>query len=174
MTLPDKATSANYGMPPTGFANANPIVNPATDWDAGKASPMIVDVAGMTRTRQTCWARFTTGTATTPATALVSAQSWDGVWMENATAATNTPPVPTRSALGVFVVTFPPIVTDIFAVTHALNFQRAGVFVEGSALFFAQYAFTANTITVYVNGTGFSATDAIVGGVGTVLHVWAC
>lgn len=159
MGLPASDVIGTFGCP---FTNSGLVSNPQTDLAASQFNQLCADTAGMTRTATRAWARFTTA-ASTGAMAL---NDFDTVWNE---VTTNTNPVEARTSTGIFTLTFPATITDSLNNTYTVNFRRAAVQVEGSALYFATCSVSsANVITCYVFNTAFAANDAV----GTVLHVW--
>lgn len=148
--VPDKSTLATYGGP---YSNAYPVASPLTDQDAALANQMMADAAGMTRTKLSFWAVFTTASSS----GAMTLQAWDATWA----AATPTAPTLALVSTGIFSVTVPALITDELGVTHSVNFQRCEARIQLAAsptLFFvAPFAVvTPNVLSAAVYGTGSS------------------
>ena len=154
MTTPAIDALSTYGG---ALVNYAPVEDPTTDRDALAANQAYASCAAMTQTAVRAWVRFVTS-ATTP-TLAVSFPN-DAVW-PNVFANL---PVLTRSAVGVFLLTWPTTVIDALGVTQTLNFR--GCYdpnIEGATLAgFANATVTAaNVVTVRTFSTAFAASDIV-------------
>ena len=154
MTLPSIDALVTYGG---ALVNYAPVEDPTTDRDSDAANQAYASCAAMTQTAVRAWARFVTS-ATTPTLAVTFPN--DAVW-PNVFANL---PVVTRSALGVFLLTWPTMVIDALGVTQTLNFRGCGApNLESVTLAgFANATVTAaNVVTVRTFTTAFAASDLV-------------
>ena len=173
MTVPDVADAqGSYGMPSNGFADYTVgVTDPTTDWASGGtsggagANQMIADCAAMTHTAARCWARFV-GNATTPT--LASPNGHDAMWGSSS----GVKPVPARTALGTYTLTWPATVTDALGVVKTLNLRKAAARIEGATPYWQpQCSVTAaNVVTVYTFDATHAASDLV--GVTIDVDVW--
>jgi|SRR5215210_762124 len=157
MTLPDIDAIETLGGALRDFS---PVEDPETERSADDANKAYCDVAMATHTLTRAWARITTH-ATTPTLA-----AHDEQWA----ARTSTVPVVARTGAGVFTVTWPSLVTDELAVTHALNLRDAWAAAHGATAVHVQADVTGPAVvTVRVFDMAGAATDAA----GTAVTVFA-
>lgn len=159
MTLPDIDTIATYGGALTDYVVA--ATDTTTDRPAASANKAYANAAMATHTVDRCFAIVTLA-ATTGAMAL---GTHDAVW------GTSVAPTLSRSATGVFLITWPATVTDELGVTHTVNLRSARVGeVRGATAYHCQVEVTAaNVAQLRVWNTGFAANDAV----GVVVSVYA-
>lgn len=150
--LPTISALSTYGG---ALVNYAPVEDPTTDRDALAANIAYADCAAMTQTAVRAWARFvTSATVPTLAVPFPNDATWPNVFANL--------PVLTRSAVGVFLLTWPTTVIDALGATQTLNFRGCGApNLEGAALAgFANATVTAaNVVTVRTFSTAFAASD---------------
>lgn len=148
--LPDIDDLDTYGGELEDYA---PAEDPTTDRSADAANQAFGSAAAATQVIPRAWARLVTH-ATTPT--LATSNNCDGTWPNVA----DNRPTPSRSATGVFVLTWPTTVLDSLGDSHTLNFRWARACVEGSTYVPVQCTVTsANVVTVYTFNTSFAAND---------------
>lgn len=151
MLLPDTTDFASYG---TLLQNASPIANPLTDIDAAKLNAIQADCSAMTGTAIRAWALVTLAATTNAMAIAAHGSNWG--------ASLAVKPVPARTSIGLFTLTFPVSVTDALSVVHTLNL-RAGPApnVMSSTLYFARIvSVVANVVTFQVWNSAGALNDA--------------
>ena len=150
--LPGIDSLATFGG---ALVNYAPVEDPTTDRDATMANQAYADTAAMTQTAIRAWVRFvTSATAPTLATTFPNDATWPNVFANL--------PVSTRSAVGVFLLTWPATVIDALGTVQPLNFRGCSdPNIEGATLAgFANATVTApNVVTVRTFSTAFAASD---------------
>lgn len=166
MSLPDIDSLATYGG---ALSNYFPIEDPTTDLDAGADNQNRCSTAAMTNTAVRAWARFVTS-ATTPTLAVSNAVG--GVWPT----IPGNQPVVSRSAQGIFLLTYPTTITDELGVVHTLNLRGARAGGEGTSYIPCQADVTAANvvrITVFALASGTPNTFAAADQAGVTISVQA-
>ncbi len=118
--MTESSTLGTYGGPKE---NAQPVSNPLTQFDADQLNRLFEDVAHMTRT--SCKARvvFTATNTAGPTTVAPSSVSAKTQWGSGS----SQKPVVTKSADGLYAITFPTTFTDALSKVETLGFFDAEV-----------------------------------------------
>jgi hypothetical protein len=151
MPLPDiDDYTATFGGSKT---NAFPVEDSTTDEDAAVRNQYVADVAMMSATVPRGIVTFTAA-ATTGAMVLVQ-------HIANWGTGAGVAPTLSRSATGVYVVSWPSTVTDALGVTHSLNIRYAMINVRGTGTAYDYYCnpTSANAVTVYAFNASGTALD---------------
>ena len=109
MPLPDTDDVAVFGGANLVDYGGQGVIDPTTDRGASSVNPLVNDVACMTHTAVRAWVRFAPTGTSTPS--LVASDTlWAG--STNGGNPNNAAPVPTRTGVGLYVVTLPSTVYD--------------------------------------------------------------
>lgn len=154
------ADLSTYGL--TNAANAAPVKNPNTDWDASYAKRMGMHVAQSTRSW--CKAHFSFTTA--GANGVRTASNVYTLWGEGASFS----PTITRTGAGVYTIVWPASFTNEMSETETLSFTKAHASLSSSTIVgFANIVGSGTSWTLYGLTTGAVASDLTAG---TQLDVW--
>jgi hypothetical protein len=144
MTSPDRDVLTTYGSP---YANYQPVVDPTVDADAGAYNKLAESVAQMTQTKIQAWARIQTNNTSAP-TLLSHWALWGN--------APGVAPVPTWSATGTYLITWPTTVNDGiqsgqagFTGPHTVNMVSGWGSAESGTFWQIQGSAASNIATVY-------------------------
>lgn len=159
MTAPERDGSlVTYGGP---FRDYAPQVDPTTDPSSTGFNQMLDSVAQMTNMATRAWARFTPAGTGTPVLAASGAQHW-ALWGNSPAVA----PTPSRSNVGLYVLTWPSTVSDNipsgqqgFFGPHTVNFLAADGQAESQTFYHVQCLATGNSVTVQILNTSGSGVD---------------
>ena len=173
MTLPDVDSLATYGGP---LSDYSPVVDPTTDESAVFRNKYAANVAMMTQTAARAMRSFVGQTAATPidpTVGFVHAAIWG--------AGPSVKPALTRTATGVWTVTWPATVNSELSsalpsqgggVTHTVNLRRAFAQVECQGTKFDATARVTAANVVEVRGWTASGVADDLNGLTVTVWAW--
>ena len=154
------ADLSTYGL--ANAANASPVQNSATDWDASYAKRMGMHVAQATRTW--CKAHFSFTTA--GANGARTASNIFTLWGEGSSFS----PTITRTGAGVYTIVWPASFDNEMDETETLSFTKAHASLASStSVGLAQLTGSGTSWTLYGLSTAGAASDLTAG---TQIDVW--
>ena len=154
------ADLTTYGL--QNVANAAPVQNPNTDWDASYAKRMGMDLAQATRAWPQAHFSFTTAGTNGARTASNIFSRWGN-------GASYSPTI-TRTGTGVYTIVWPASFTNEMLETDTLSFTKAHASISSSTIVgFANVVGSGTSWTLYGLSTAGAASDLTAG---TQLDVW--
>ena len=151
MTLPAVDSIEDYGGVKEDYA---PVEDQSTDLSADHHNKYAANVAALTQTSPRAMCRFV-GHGTTPTDPASNVHF--SVWGNELAVK----PVPTHSATGVYLITWPTDVDDELGEEHTVSLATGWANTEGATPYHVQVTVATNVATVYVFDMAGAANDGV-------------